>query len=353
VSEQKTEQPTQHRLQEARRQGDFLVSRELTAAVQFLAFVLLLSLLAGALLEELKLLFRQAVRFAFSTHLTPRAMHSFVVEMARRQLASTGLLLIVMAAAPLAIHLALTRFGLAIQKLKPDWKRLSPVSRLKQLPRQNFTTALRASLLLPLFATLIFLLAQANWGALLSLPLLAPRAGAATLSALLSSLLWKAALVLLIVGALDLLREGRHYLARLRMTRQEIRDEYKQLEGSPEMKRRIRRLQRDLARRNMMKEVRHATAVVVNPTHYAVALRYEPSEMSAPRVVAKGRNYLARRIREIAQQHQIPIVENVTLAQALYKSVEVGQEIPAHLYRAVAEILAYVYRLMYGHRPSS
>lgn len=95
-----------------------------------------------------------------------------------------------------------------------------------------------------------------------------------------------------------------------------------------------------------MKEVPTATAVVVNPTHYAVAIRYEMTGMAAPRVVAKGRNYLARRIREIALEHQVPIVENKPLAQALYKSVEVGQEIPVHLYRAVAEILAYIYRLM-------
>jgi flagellar biosynthetic protein FlhB len=114
---------------------------------------------------------------------------------------------------------------------------------------------------------------------------------------------------------------------------------------------RIRRLQRDLARRNMMKEIPKATAVIVNPTHYAVAIRYSLESSAAPKVVAKGRNYLAARIRAKAIENQVPIVENPPLAQALYKSVEVGQEIPAHLYRAVAEILAYIYRLMGGHLP--
>jgi flagellar biosynthetic protein FlhB len=112
------------------------------------------------------------------------------------------------------------------------------------------------------------------------------------------------------------------------------------------MKMRVRRIQRDLARRHMMREVPKATAVIVNPTHYAVAIRYELGSMAAPKVVAKGRNYLALRIRQIALEHQVPIVENKPLAQGLYKSVEVGQEIPAHLYKAVAEVLAYIYRLM-------
>jgi len=117
------------------------------------------------------------------------------------------------------------------------------------------------------------------------------------------------------------------------------------------MKARIRRLQRDHARRHMMKEVPKATAVIVNPTHFAVAIRYQVEGMAAPMVVAKGKNYLALRIREKAAEHQVPIIENPPLAQALYKSVEVGQEIPPHLYRAVAEILAYIFKLMNGRLP--
>jgi len=137
----------------------------------------------------------------------------------------------------------------------------------------------------------------------------------------------------------------------LKMSKQDLRDESKETEGNPQMKGRIRRLQRDLARRNMMKDISKATAVIVNPTHYAVAIRYEMESMAAPLVLAKGRNYLARRIREIAMDHQIPIIENEPLAQALYKSAEVGQEIPAHLYRAVAEVLAYIFKLMHPRRP--
>jgi flagellar biosynthetic protein FlhB len=135
------------------------------------------------------------------------------------------------------------------------------------------------------------------------------------------------------------------------MTKQEVREELKETDGNPQIKSRVRRIQRDLARRNMMQEIPKAAAVVVNPTHFAVALRYDAESMAAPKVVAKGKNYLALRIRQIAIEHNVPIVENQPLAQALYKSVEVGQEIPAHLYRAVAEILAYIYKLMHSRKP--
>jgi flagellar biosynthetic protein FlhB len=127
--------------------------------------------------------------------------------------------------------------------------------------------------------------------------------------------------------------------------------EHKDLEGNPQIKMKIRRLRRDQARRQMMKEVPNATAVVVNPTHFAVAIRYKLDSVTAPTVVAKGKNYLALRIRQKALENQVPIVENPPLAQALYKSVEVGQEIPPHLYRAVAEILAYIFKLMNGKLP--
>jgi flagellar biosynthetic protein FlhB len=132
----------------------------------------------------------------------------------------------------------------------------------------------------------------------------------------------------------------------MRMSKQDIRDENRETEGNPQIKARIRRLQRDMRRKNMMREVATATAVVVNPTHYAVALRYDQAGMTAPQVVAKGKNFLAARIRQRAIENLVPIIENPPLAQALYKSVEVGQEIPPHLYRAVAEILAYIFKLM-------
>jgi flagellar biosynthetic protein FlhB len=155
-----------------------------------------------------------------------------------------------------------------------------------------------------------------------------------------------------VIGGLDFLRVYRRHYKSLRMSKQEVREELKETEGNPQIKSRIRRIQRDLARRNMMKEVPKATAVVVNPTHFAVAIRYHVESMAAPMVVAKGKNYLALRIRQRAVENHVPIIENPPLAQALYKSAEVGQEIPMHLYRAVAEVLAYIFKLMHSPRKS-
>jgi flagellar biosynthetic protein FlhB len=164
-------------------------------------------------------------------------------------------------------------------------------------------------------------------------------------------LMWRAAGLFLLVGIVDLIWQKHRYTKQLKMTKQEVRDEAKEQEGNPHLKMRIRRLQRDLARRRMMQDVPTATAVIVNPTHYAIAIRYSMDSNAAPKVVAKGKNYVAARIRAKALEHQVPIVENPPLAQALYKSAEIGQEIPSHLYRAVAEILAYIYRLMNGKLP--
>jgi flagellar biosynthetic protein FlhB len=161
----------------------------------------------------------------------------------------------------------------------------------------------------------------------------------------LKDLLWKAAAVFVVFGVLDLVRQKRRFTKDLKMTKQEVKEEAKENEVSPHVKGKIRRMQRDAARRRMLQDVATATAVVVNPTHYAVAVKYQHETMATPMVVAKGKNLLALRIREIAKQHNIPLVENPPLAQALYKSVDVGREIPPHLYRAVAEILAYIYRL--------
>jgi len=149
-----------------------------------------------------------------------------------------------------------------------------------------------------------------------------------------------------VFGAVDLFQQIKKHSSSMKMTKQEVKEEHKRSEGDPQMKGRIRRMRRDLLRRQMMKDVPKATAVVVNPTHFAIALRYEVDTMGCPVVVAKGKNWLALRIREIAKEHDIPIVENPPLARALYDSLDVGRAIPPEFYKAIAEILAYVYQLM-------
>lgn len=345
---QQTEKPTPRRIERARREGHFAVSRDLVSAIQFLAVVLLLAALGGEWFAQLRGSTRLGLAQAFRGELGTGDCLVLTRQMLYRGFLPLAVGGAVLLGITLAAQLGSTRVGLAAKRLAPDFKRLNPARRLRELPRQNLTALRQAVLLLPLFALALYAVVKNNLDALVMLPLQGVAAGARQLAGSLQDLLGKAAAVFLALGVFDYWRQRRHYLRDLAMTKQEIREEAKEMEGNPQVRARIRRLRRDLLRRQMMREVPKATAVVVNPTHYAVALRYQLETMAAPKVVAKGKNYLAQRIRQRALEHQVPIVENPPLAQALYKSAEVGQEIPAHLYRAVAEVLAYIYRLMGG-----
>jgi flagellar biosynthetic protein FlhB len=347
---QKTEQPTAKRLDKARKEGQFPTARQFVSAMQFLAFVAVLVAWGGEWLAELRRLMRQALTAAFAMQPEARAVEIgryLLVDLLRLLAPAAAVLL----AATLGVQLAATQLGVSLKKLAPDLRRLNPLSRLRELPRQNLPALLRAVVMLPLFGLAVYGIVRDNLLAYMALPFQGVEAGFHQVCGSLGTLLWKACAVFLVFGLVDLARQRRRYRKDLRMSKRDIRDEVKESEGNPQIKARIRRIQRDRLRHKMMKEVPKATAVIVNPEHYAVALRYALDSMATPVVVAKGKNYLALRIRQRAMEHQVPIVENPPLAQALYRSVEVGQEIPAHLYRAVAEILAYVYKLMNGRLP--
>jgi len=167
----------------------------------------------------------------------------------------------------------------------------------------------------------------------------------ATLARLTLVISLKIGVAMLVIGILDFLYQRYDHEKSLRMSRQEIRDEMKETEGSPEVKARTRQIQRQMARQRMMAAVPEADVVVTNPVHLAVALKYDPSEMDAPTVLAKGQRLVAEKIKEIARAHGIPVIEDKPLARAIFKMCEVGDLIPAKLYRAVAEVLAHIYRL--------
>lgn len=347
---QKTEKPTKRKLDKARREGQFPASREFLAALQFLTFVALVGAGANGFLERAREMARYFLAAAFQIQLAPHGVSGLYVRSVGwvfQPLIRMGACLFGVA---LAAQLGSTRLGISVQKLAPDLKRLSPLQKIRHVPQQNIASFLQALLFLPLMAWALYTIARANLAAYAGFARVGVWPALTVISGSLKDLLWKAAFLFLIIGGLDFLRVYRRHNKSLRMTKQEIREEFKETEGNPQIKNRIRRIQRDLARRNMMKDVANAAAVIVNPTHYSVAIRYEMESMAAPRVLAKGKNYLARRIRELALQHEVPIIENQRLAQALYKSADVGQEIPPHLYRAVAEVLAYIFKLMHSGR---
>ncbi|MEO8659294.1 MAG: EscU/YscU/HrcU family type III secretion system export apparatus switch protein [Bryobacteraceae bacterium] len=349
---QKTEKPTQRRLTKAREDGNFPSAKLLVSALQFAAFVAMLSAWGGEWIASLRVLAAEILNRAAARDLQGAEIVGIGLNLLKQMFLPLAVLGFVLVVVTVAVQLVFTQFGMSLKKLAPDLKRLSPLAKIKDLPKQNVPAMLQAVVMLPVFGVVIYALVADNFEAYLTLPLKSINAGAVQLSGSIFALLWKAAGLFLVFGCVDMFRQRMRYQQDMKMTKQEVRDESKEIEGNPMMKLRIRRLRRDAARRNMMKAVPTATAVVVNPTHFAVALKYDAGAPGAPTVVAKGKNFLALRIKQTAIDNGVPIIENPPLAQVLYKSVDVGQEIPAHLYRAVAEILAYVFRLMNGKLPA-
>jgi flagellar biosynthetic protein FlhB len=342
----RTEKPTPRKLTKARREGQFASSKDFVNGLQFTVFVLMLTGWGPKLFTSFKDAAGAVLRQAFRSDLGS----STLLEIVHQSFAQTMFPLIagsaVLVGTGVLFQLVSTRFSFSLSRLAPKPVNFNPLSKLKSAPQKGFASAIQAVALMLVFGGIIYWLVVKNANLLLVLPLASLQVGLDTMRTLCFSLLWKAVAFFLLFGMIDLFRQQRRFHMQMRMTKQEVRDELKDTEGNPQIKMRIRRLQRDARRRRMMDEIKTATAVVVNPTHYAVAIRYQHEMMSAPVVVAKGKNYLALRIRARAVEHQVPLIENPPLAQALYKSVDVGQQIPPHLYRAVAEILAYIYKLM-------
>lgn len=319
--------------------------------MQFMAFVGWLAWAGSSWAANLRSAFFLVFNDAFRRSISPLSLLATVREALIQVLSPLLPLAVLLVCVTLAFQLLVTGFGLSVKNLAPKFDRLMPGTKLKGLVRQNIPALVQAALLLPIFGYTVYTLVRAQLPQYFALPVQDLTTGLNVVTGSIQGLLWKASGAFVVMGLVNMFRQRRQYSSDLKMSKHEVKEEAKQTDGNPHIKARVRRLQRDLRRRSMMKDVAKATAVVVNPTHYAVAIRYKMSSMAAPTVVGKGKNYIALRIRQIANDHQIPIVENPPLAQALYKSAEVGQEIPAHLYKAVAEILAYIYRIMKGRLP--
>jgi flagellar biosynthetic protein FlhB len=343
---EKSEKPTLQRLKKAREDGQFLSSRGVLSAVQFLVFVSLIGNLLPAWITGLGRavvrLYQTALTGEISLLAWPALLRGLFFETLTPLLALGAALFF----ATLAAQLAITRFGFNLAKLAPQFNRLNPLARLKDLPAQNLKAVGEASVLIVVLGLFLRSFLASHAELMLRLPLESVRVAAAQVGAAIDSLLWKAAALFIVFGAFDLFQNYRRQMKTLRMSKQEIKEENKRNEGDPHVKQRIRRLRREVLRRRMMQQVPQATAVIVNPTHFAVAIRFDSKTMASPVVVAKGKNWLALRIRQVAVENEVPVVENPPLARALYSAVEVGSAISPEFYKAIAEILAYVYRLM-------
>jgi flagellar biosynthetic protein FlhB len=337
-AEDRTQAASARRLEQAREQGDVPLSREVPGVVGLGAAILVLMLGAPVGLQ------------GFGARLARMLAEPERPDVALRDAAWTVLALLIpfvaaVLAASAASTLAQTRFLFHLGALRPDLARLNPQRGLRRIGgRETLVQAGRALLKLGIL----------GWAAWHALGSIVPDAGrtllespGALLDRLVRGLLH---LVMLVLGAqavfagLDLVLVRLRYARRMRMSREEQRDETKETDGDPRVKGRLRRLRVARARRRMMAAVPTATVVVTNPTHYAVALRYEQGKGGAPRVVAKGMDEIAARIRAVAEENRVPLVANPPLARALY-TVELDREVPAEHFQAVAEVIAYVWRL--------
>ena len=250
------------------------------------------------------------------------------------------------AIAALAEPVLLGGLNFSVQALQPNFGRLDPIAGVAKMFSLNGLVELCKSLLKLFFiGGVLILLLRHEESAVMATGSGTVGSGVAQMLTLLGDAGLLFAVVLGAIGGADAVWQRFDYNRRHRMTKQEQRDEHKDTDGNPELKRRIRQVAQQLSRRRMMQDLPKADVVVVNPTHFAVALKYDENRMRAPRVIAKGADVLAQQIRLVASAHRIPLVEAPPLARALYATTHLGQEIPAALYAAVAQILAYVYQL--------
>jgi flagellar biosynthetic protein FlhB len=341
-AENKSEKPTGHRKQKAREKGQVSRSRDLVTAVTLLTVTLMLAWQPEIWVGRWRDLFSRLLVTSNSE-----------INLGTPVLAWTALAVAQWIAPMLFLTLGVAIFSNAAQggfvfsaeALKPNFDRMNPAKNIGNLfSFAGLSRALRSLIptgaILYIFVTMF----ERELPEIAHFSRFAARVLLARLGSLLFELAWKCGLVMLAWSAADYFFQRWNHNRSLMMTKQEVRQESKDLDGNPQVRGRIRRLRRAFLRKVMAANVAKATAVITNPTHYAVAIEYRPETMIAPIVVAKGRNLLAERIKRIARWNEIPIIENPPLAQALYKATEVGQSIPPNLYAAVAEILAFLYR---------
>jgi flagellar biosynthesis protein FlhB len=343
---ERTEEPSQRRLQEAREHGQVPRSRELTNFATMIGGSVLLIATGSSLAGRMTRLMRYFLEIDASRLADPRSMTSSLGEAATSALGALLPIFGALIALVLLASLALGGWNFSPGALAPDFTRLGPLTGVKRLLGLRGATELGKALLKCLLVGGVCA-AVVAWlfGDVLALGRMAPRAAIGRGASLLSwAFVWLCA-SLALVAMVDVPLQLFQYKRSLRMTRQELRDEAKEHDGRPETKQRIRQMQQAMARRRMMHKVPTADVVIVNPTHFAVALKYDANRMRAPQVIAKGADFVAQNIRRIAEEHRVPIFESPKLARALYRSTDLNREIPAGLYLAVAQVLSYIFRV--------
>jgi len=341
----RTEAPSHKKLEDAKKKGQIPKSQDLSAAISLAIMAVLLTVLLTLLYEQSIIMFRNALSNRLYAELAGQASGVLFKSYLSEAALMTAPIALIMMTAGVIGGLFQSQFLITTDPLKPDIKRLNPIQGFKNIFSQKAFVGLIKNLLkltlvgLVMWNTLISQLddlmraSQMDTGKLFGL-----------FTGLLGGLLINVAILMVILGGADYFYQRFDFRKSMRMTKQEVKEEYKSLEGDPLVKSFRRQKQKQLAQQRMMQQVPEATVIITNPTHYAVAIRYDDKKDQAPIVIAKGLDFVAENIKRIANQHQIPFVEDKPLAQQLYKQIEVGQEVPAVLYQAMAEVLALIYR---------
>ncbi len=343
---ERTEEPSQRRLQEARERGQVPRSRELTNFATMIGGSVAITATGAALAGRMSQMMRRSLAIDALKLEDPQTMLSALGEAAIQALLAALPVFAALTGLVLLAAVVLGGWNFSPSALVPDFSRMSPLSGAKRLFGLHGVSELGKALLKCLVVGAVCA-GIVSWlfADVLALGRMAPRAAIGRGASLLCwAFVWLCA-SLALIAMVDVPLQLFQFKRSLRMTRQELRDEAKETDGRPETKQRIRQMQQQLARRRMMHQVPTADVVIVNPTHFAVALKYDPKNMRAPRVVAKGVDLVAQNIRRIAEEHRVPIFDSPRLARALHRSTDLNREIPAGLYVAVAQVLSYIFRI--------
>ena len=356
-NDDKTESPTPQRLEKAREEGQIPRSRELTSLLILLVGVCIIWIGGESLARRLAALLSSGLRFDHRIINDPNLILGQIILLIRE--AMLGLLPLITGVVVVALIGPVMLGGLVFsgKSLSLKLDKLNPLPGIKRMfSAQSAAELVKALLKAALVGSVTGFYLWSHWPDMMHLISQSPLTAMGNALNLVGLCALLVALGVIPMVGFDVFWQIHSHIKKLRMSRQDIRDEFKQSEGDPHVKGRIRQMQRAAARRRMMADVPKADVIVTNPTHYSVALQYDESKMSAPKVVAKGAGLVALRIRELAAEHRVPVLEAPPLARALYRHAEIGQQIPGQLYAAVAEVLAWVWqlkrwRLAGGQRP--
>lgn len=342
----KTEPATPRRRREARQRGQVARSAELNSAIILLVSLLALRLAGPVMIQRAGAIARRFLGEFPKEDITQATVQAGLAQLLLDTAVMLAPLLGAVVVAAFAANAIQVGFVMSTEPLAPKGTRLDPIAGIgRMFSMRSAVELLKGVAKTVVIAGMVFAFLKAEYPTVMRLMGADPGHIASGIGGLIFRMLFRAGIAMLIIAAVDYGFQRHQHEKNLRMTKQEVKEDFKRSEGDPLIKSMIRQRQRQIAKNRMMEQVPKADVVVTNPTHFAVALKYDVQTMAAPVVLAKGQRLIAQKIKKIAQENRVPMVENVELARALYKSTEIGDEVPAELYVAVAEILAYVYRL--------